>query len=200
MVVYFIRHGETDFNRKGLIQGTSNIPLNEKGIQQAGIAADWFKEQNITFDKVFSSPLIRARKTAAIVSGRDFEEVQPDIRIQEMDFGVDEGKPYSMIKDLFDAPEAYIPPEGAESIQELQKRAQDFLNMLAELAGKDESVQTVLAASHGAALRGVISCVTHCELKDFWIGGLSNCCVYKIHLENGAWVEDGLMHPVKAEI
>ena len=91
MVVYFIRHGETDFNRKGLIQGTSDIPLNENGIRQAGMAADWFKEQKITFDKVFASPLIRARKTAAIVSGRAFEDVQPDFRIQEMDFGVDEG-------------------------------------------------------------------------------------------------------------
>lgn len=196
MVVYFIRHGETDFNKQGLIQGMSDIPLNDKGIHQAGIAAEWFKEQQITFDQVFSSPLVRARKTAAIVSGRAFEAVLPDARIREMDFGVDEGKPYPMIKDLFDAPEAYQPPEGAESIQELQERTQLFLNMLAELSEKDESVQTVLAASHGAALRGVMSCISRCELKDFWRKGLLNCCIYKIHLENGSWVEDGLMNPV----
>ena len=119
MIVYFIRHGETDFNKRCLIQGMSDIPLNDKGIQQAGNAAEWFEKQNITFDRVFASPLVRARKTAAIVSGRTFEEVQPDARIREMDFGVDEGKPYSLIKDLFDAPESYIPPEGAESIEEL---------------------------------------------------------------------------------
>ena len=100
MIVYFIRHGETDFNKRCLIQGMSDIPLNDKGIQQAGIAAEWFEKQNITFDRVFASPLVRARKTAAIVSGRTFEEVQPDARIREMDFGVDEGKPYSLIKDL----------------------------------------------------------------------------------------------------
>ena len=108
MIVYFIRHGETDFNKRCLIQGMSDIPLNDKGIQQAGIAAEWFEKQNITFDRVFASPLVRARKTAAIVSGRTFEEVQPDARIREMDFGVNEGKPYSLIKDLFDAPESYI--------------------------------------------------------------------------------------------
>ena len=107
MIVYFIRHGETDFNKRCLIQGMSDIPLNDKGIQQAGIAAEWFEKQNITFDRVFASPLVRARKTAAIVSGRTFEEVQPDARIREMDFGVNEGKPYSLIKDLFDAPESY---------------------------------------------------------------------------------------------
>lgn len=197
MIVYFIRHGETDFNKRCLIQGMSDIPLNDKGIQQAGITAEWFEKQKITFDRVFSSPLVRARKTAAIVSGRTFEDVQPDARIQEMDFGVDEGKPYPLIRDLFDAPESYIPPEGAESIEELQTRAQSFLDMLAEIAAADESVHTVLAASHGAALRGIMSCIDHCELKDFWRPGLSNCCVYKIHLENGMWMEDGLMHPIE---
>ena len=43
MIVYFIRHGETDFNKRCLIQGMSDIPLNDKGIQQAGIAAEWFE-------------------------------------------------------------------------------------------------------------------------------------------------------------
>ena len=52
MIVYFIRHGETDFNKRCLIQGMSDIPLNDKGIQQAGIAAEWFEKQNITFDRV----------------------------------------------------------------------------------------------------------------------------------------------------
>lgn len=59
MIVYFIRHGETDFNKRCLIQGMSDIPLNDKGIQQAGIAAEWFEKQNITFDRVFASPLVR---------------------------------------------------------------------------------------------------------------------------------------------
>ncbi|MEI3375053.1 MAG: histidine phosphatase family protein [Coprococcus catus] len=59
----------------------------------------------------FASPLVREENQAAIVSGRTFEEVQPDARIREMDFGVDEGKPYSLIKDLFDRG-PYIPPEG----------------------------------------------------------------------------------------
>ena len=50
MVVYFIRHGETDFNKRCLIQGMSDIPLNDKGIHQAELAADWFKQQGIVFD------------------------------------------------------------------------------------------------------------------------------------------------------
>ena len=80
----------------------------------------------------------------------------------------------------------------------LQERVQKFLDMLSDLSKQNKEVHTVLAASHGAALRGIMSCIDHCELKDFWRSGLSNCCIYKTHLENGIWVEDGLLHPVKA--
>ena len=45
MIVYFIRHGETDFNKRCLIQGMSDIPLNDKGIQQAGIARSGLKSR-----------------------------------------------------------------------------------------------------------------------------------------------------------
>ena len=69
--------------------------------------------------------------------------------------------------------------------------------MLSEMAASDESVHTVLAASHGAALRGIMSCINHCELKTSGGQDFSNCCVYKIHLENNVWVEDGLMHPIE---
>ena len=70
--------------------------------------------------------------------------------------------------------------------------------MLSDLSKQNKEVHTVLAASHGAALRGIMSCIDHCELKNFWRSGLSNCCIYKTHLENGIWVEDGLLHPVEA--
>ena len=111
-------------------------------------------------------------KTAAIVSGRTFEEVHPDARIQEMDFGVDEGKPYSMIRDLFDVPEAYVPPERAESIQMRSRNvSRSFWTCCRIFQNKINEVHTVLAASHGAALRGIMSCIDHCELKDFWRSG-----------------------------
>ena len=78
MIVYFIRHGETDFNKRCLIQGMSDIPLNDKGIQQAGIAAEWFEKRNVTFHTATcKSTCAGRRKTASqIVSGRTFEEVQ----------------------------------------------------------------------------------------------------------------------------
>lgn len=80
MVVYFIRHGETDFNKRCLIQGMSDIPLNDKGIHQAELAADWFKQQGIVFDGVFSSPLVRARKQRQLYQA---ELLRKCIRMQE---------------------------------------------------------------------------------------------------------------------
>ncbi|MGO2112221.1 MAG: histidine phosphatase family protein, partial [Pseudoclavibacter sp.] len=68
MRIGLIRHGETDWNVKGLLQGTSDIPLNERGRNQADDAsrllvdADW--------QRIYSSPLGRARETARIISTR----------------------------------------------------------------------------------------------------------------------------------
>lgn len=64
MVVYFIRHGETDFNKRCLIQGMSDIPLNDKGIHQAELAADWFKQHGIVFDEVFFKSVGAGKKNS----------------------------------------------------------------------------------------------------------------------------------------
>ena len=61
---YFMRHGETEWNQQSLIQGCTDISLNEKGIEQAHLAAQ--KLKNIPIDNIISSPLQRALKTAEI--------------------------------------------------------------------------------------------------------------------------------------
>lgn len=201
MVVYFIRHGETDYNRQGLIQGQIDIPLNENGILQAEAAAAYFAEKNIKFDRVYSSPLIRAHKTAAIVSGWDMADIQTDWRVQELAFGKAEGINYltapKKIRNLFTEPQNYEPAEGAEQLGDLKARCKCFLDSLAELTEKESSVQTVLTATHGAALRGILSCIDGCAIEQFWKKGLLNCCVVKTHLEDGQWMLDSIENPVE---
>lgn len=63
---YFVRHGQTDWNLKNLIQGHIDIPLNEMGIDQAKSAAALLVNQGIT--RIVSSPLSRAHKTAEIIN------------------------------------------------------------------------------------------------------------------------------------
>ena len=63
--IYFARHGETSWNVKKMIQGIKDIPLNKKGEEQAMMIGE--KLKNIKFDAVFSSDLIRAKRTAEII-------------------------------------------------------------------------------------------------------------------------------------
>ena len=63
---YFIRHGETDWNLKKMLQGQVDIPLNETGIKQAQEAVPFLVDKGIT--RIVTSPLFRAHKTAAIIS------------------------------------------------------------------------------------------------------------------------------------
>ena len=81
MRLYIIRHGETDWNAKKLLQGGSETVLNEKGRRLAVLTGEALKD--ISFDKVYSSPLHRAMETAQLVVGdRDVEiipESNPDI-------------------------------------------------------------------------------------------------------------------------
>ena len=91
MRLYLLRHGQTDWNAAHKLQGQTDVPLNETGLKQAREEAKRREEAGITFDRVFSSPLSRAKETARIVSGLPEEEIQTDPRIMEMSFGVDDG-------------------------------------------------------------------------------------------------------------
>ena len=80
-MIYIVRHGQTNWNLEGRNQGRIDIELNEKGIQQAELTSE--KLENIKFDKVFSSPLKRAYKTAQVICekiGIDENEIIVDER------------------------------------------------------------------------------------------------------------------------
>ena len=85
-MLYIMRHGKTDWNAKHKLQGRTDIPLNEEGIQMAEQAKEKYKDVN--FDICYCSPLVRAKQTAEIVlEGRNIPIVYDD-RLMEMCFGV----------------------------------------------------------------------------------------------------------------
>ena len=71
MRIYIIRHGETARNREKVLQGRSDMPLNENGIRQAEQAGRWFRQHDIRFARAYASPLIRAVETARLAGGSD---------------------------------------------------------------------------------------------------------------------------------
>ena len=144
MRVLLIRHGQTDWNKLGLLQGTKNIPLNETGLAQAEMARESLKDEKI--DVVFCSPLIRTRQTAEVIlKGRDIPVIY-DERIVERRFGVAEGM---NTKDI-DFAATWIPGtppmfEGMETFEMLLERLTGFFDDIYSRY-KDK---TVLVVTHG---------------------------------------------------
>ena len=91
MQVYFMRHGDTDWNSVKRLQGRTDIPLNEKGIALARRTAEAVHRSGIHFDYVYTSPLQRARKTAELMNAYSRAPLIPDERLTEFCFGEAEG-------------------------------------------------------------------------------------------------------------
>ncbi len=124
-MIYFVRHGETDFNVQEIVQGNIDVPLNENGISQAKTIRDKLKQ--IKFDVIYSSPLLRAKQTAQIIADVHGTKVLFDDRLREYHAGIREGLKYSdwneeQRKDFKLNPEKY----GAEKLVDFYKRVSDF--------------------------------------------------------------------------
>lgn len=92
--VLLVRHGETDWNRTGKYQGSSDVPLNPLGMQQASQLADYLRTHELapTGDAIVSSPLSRAFDTArAIGDALGITGIATDADLQERSYGAAEG-------------------------------------------------------------------------------------------------------------
>lgn len=153
--LYLLRHGQTEFNVKKLIQGCCDSPLTDLGRQQARAAAAWLKAHGVVPDKVVSSPLGRAMDTASLVACELFgpdAAVEPCEGIIERGYGTFEEGPHDALPtDVWDPGEDLI-PFGGEGSQALQGRMVDTLTNIMDADG----IETLLAVSHGSASRQFI--------------------------------------------
>ena len=150
-MIFIIRHGETKLNVQNVLQGRSNFPLNEKGIEQAEAASASLKEQGIVFDKIYSSPLTRALQTAKIVGGERLP-LEVDERLIEMDYGPYEGmdlkKPTPELIRFFSDFQNNPAPRGMEPLEEVVRRSGEFL----EAIRKEAEKYTLLISTHAIAM------------------------------------------------
>lgn len=91
MILYLMRHGQTDWNLEGRVQGKRDLPLNETGVAQAHKAALRFSELKKNIETVYTSDLKRAKKTAEIISACLDLPMHYTKQLREMDFGKAEG-------------------------------------------------------------------------------------------------------------
>lgn len=185
MKVYLIRHGETDWNKEGKLQGRVDIPLNAEGRHVAELTREALQE--VPFDVAFTSPLKRAYETAEIIlRGRGVPIIKDD-RIIEVGFGTYEGKKRKdwdeNIKNFFLKSEAYVPLGEGETFEDVLEREGAFLKEL--FSDSRYQGKTILIATHGAALSGLLTVIKGNSIEKFWAGGLhKNCGISIVEVEN----------------
>lgn len=189
MKVYLVRHGETDGNLAGCMQGSVDTPLNSRGREQAAATAKGLKD--IVFDRAFCSLLCRTRETAEIILGDRSAPLEQDARLMEIAFGAAEGRSIAAAKTdpkdpmhaFFREPENFVPMAGGETFEDVRQRTAEFVaERVLPLEGTCEAV---LLVSHGVAIRSILHPVAGVLLKDFWQSRIRNCSVTVLEVENG---------------
>lgn len=167
MNIYLIRHGETDWNLIGKVQGREDIPLNNTGKSQAKKCA--IALQNTGIKTIISSPLARAVQTANIIaSTHDGMEVIIDEDLIERDFGEMSGMTYDRRK-FFDS---FGHEETMEPLEKLSKRLIDCIQRYAIKYFN----QDIVMISHGAAINSVLMVLSDGE-KGSGKTRLKNACI-----------------------
>lgn len=151
-----LRHGQTDWNINFLLQGVTDIPMNQTGIEQVKLAAQAIRAED--WDVVLTSPLSRARQTAEIIASQHgYTEIIEQELLIERSFGEAEGLSHEQWRAKYSNLDV-IP--GGESRTQLAERSKLLLETISkELAGK-----RVLAISHGALIRALIAIASNNEL------------------------------------
>src|SRR5690625_4077448 len=141
--IYLVRHGETDWNIKGIIQGQTNIPLNKTGEIQARECGEYFKNKPV--DAIISSPLMRAKKTTQLINQTLNLPIIYEDRLKERYFGIAEGK--SKIELIKKFPQQVYPSQ--EPLLALNDIVRAYPN------------QNVLVIAHGAVINSILASVSN---------------------------------------
>lgn len=159
MLFYLVRHGQTDWNRAGKIQGTTDIPLNETGRQQAERLAGVLKEKRgypaeTRIDAIYTSPLARAFQTAEILAKSETLPLRRLTELRERDFGCWEGKNWQQVEKEYpdefhlwrEQPMVGV-PSGGESRKSCEARSERAIRRILE-----ETAGDAVIVAHGGIL------------------------------------------------
>ena len=147
MILYVVRHGQTQWNLEHRCQGISDIPLTQEGIDEATKLQDLVSSLNL--DVVIASPLTRTRETAKILVNNKLP-INIDDRLIERDWGMNEGMKIDEI-DTIDCWDFILNTnvQNIERIQDFMKRVSEFLEEI-KIRYSDKKV---LLVTHSAVLR-----------------------------------------------
>lgn len=154
MKLYFIRHGQTDWNVKGKIQGSYDSELNDIGIKQAEELSKKVLESNIKFSKIYSSKQKRALKTAEVLSEVTSVEYLPVEGLEEINLGDWEGFSWNEVKEKYSKKyekwyinRRYTKAPNGEAYQDMLERVLDAIHKII-----DTNSDNVVIVTHSAVI------------------------------------------------
>lgn len=194
MNLYFVRHGETEHNKKKCYYGSIDVNITNRGILQAEKGAE--KLKNINFNKVYASELKRTSQTASILLQKKQYDLIKDKRINELNFGIFEGKSHEEIREMYseewklwcDDWQNFVPPEGESYIQ-FYTRIKSFMDDILKL-----NEENVLIVAHGGVIRSIYCYLLGGNLDFFWNFGSENGDITIIKYEYGNLYIDSITH------
>lgn len=175
MKLYIVRHGQTDWNAKKIMQGNTDVPLNEVGIEQALSISKLLKDKNINI--CYSSPLARAYETAKLITNNG--NIVIDKRLEEREIGEFEGKSCNLYDSHYYWNRKINSSScGVESANDLITRVKSFYDDVKNKY-KNEDLN-ILIVTHGAIVRSLNFIIEgYNEDTDFSLFDVPNCHVFE---------------------
>lgn len=190
--IWFIRHGETDWNRQRRLQGWQDIPLNEFGVNQASLLAARMRAEarSTPIHAIYSSDLQRAHDTAAAIAAATGAPLTTHTGLRERGFGLFEGRTYAEIEQRWPEESARWrkrepawAPQGGESLLQVRER---LTRTLHELVARHPGQQVALVA-HGGVMDQLYRLATGQDLQAPRTWALGNTAVNRL-----LWTAQGL--------
>ncbi|MDP9472098.1 MAG: histidine phosphatase family protein [Chloroflexota bacterium] len=183
--LYLVRHGRTDSNVRGILHGSTDVPLDAQGLRQARCVAERIAA-DVTVDALLSSPLARALTTARMIGARIGIEPIAVPELVEMDFGALEG----LTVDRIEAEH----PEIARRMRDFtdddlawpggESRRGFHLRVLAafEAILADHASRTVVVVAHGGVIGSYLAQIHGISPNDWEAYPLGNCSLTHLHV------------------
>ena len=186
--IILARHGETAWNVAEVFRGRVSVGLNETGLKQAALLAEYLS--NLEIEALYSSPLPRALQTAEAVAERCGLKVNVESRLTDFDFGQWQGLPHQEVREKYgelyllweNSPEQIRMP-GGESLSDVRERA---IPVVDDLIGKHAG--RVVLVSHRVVNKVLICALLGLENSHFWNIRQDTCGITDFIYERGRFI------------
>jgi probable phosphoglycerate mutase len=190
--VYLVRHGQTDFNLRNIVQGSGvDTDLNDLGRDQAALFYDMYKD--VPFDKIYTSALKRSQQSVEkfILDGIPHEALTG---LNEISWGKKEGHPvtpeedayYHYMLEQWRLGDTHLKIEGGESPEDVVRRMKPAVDYIMSR----EQEKTILICMHGRAIRILLCHILHYPLKSMDMFEHQNLGLYLLNYSGSMFTID----------